>query len=635
MGKYFSGWPQSYLRYLSVYFAAGKRWSKGIRVNFSAASIRLAFVVCVAACLLSACSDARPTAIDGSGDPPPPPPPPEPFTATDCAVLDALPSGQRCKVTAGNAQTLVSGNVLTPGMVFVGGGVLVDEAGVIACAGCGCDGSAAGATVIECPGAAISPGLINSHDHLNYVNHRPAAATGERYEHRHDWRVGVRGHTEIPVGETADAEQSQWGELRFLVGGATSTVGQGRFPIPGLLRNLDGESGLSGVPEQVSEPVAPDYPRVFNDVFPLGDSAGIQRAGDCDYNGDGAKVTSAEELLLNGYAYLPHVAEGIDTEARNEFLCLSNPIFDFTPLGPPSPPDTTIPGISRVLTTPLAGFIHGTGLIAADFALMAQTQTALIWAPRSNVSLYGQTADVTAADRLGVTIALSTDWIISGSMNLQRELACADQLNRNYYDNHFSAEALWKMVTANAAVATRSDDLLGTLEADKLGDITVYAADATESPYRVVVSATLQDVLLVMRGGKVLYGEAPLVAALGDGCETLDVCGAAKRICVADEIGGSFAALSTKMAAEYPLFSCGVPENEPSCAPGRTVSVNGSTVFTGARTIADPDGDGITGTADNCPNLFNPIRPVDDGVQADSDGDGTGDACDDSPASFP
>jgi hypothetical protein len=53
--------------------------------------------------------------------------------------------------------------------------------------------------------------------------------------------------------------------------------------------------------------------------------------------------------------------------------------------------------------------------------------------------------------------------------------------------------------------------------------------------------------------------------------------------------------------------------------------------FTGVPSASDPDGDGLEGADDNCASVFNPVRPIDGGAQADADGDGVGDPCDESP----
>ena len=74
-----------------------------------------------------------------------------------------------------------------------------------------------------------------------------------------------------------------------------------------------------------------------------------------------------------------------------------------------------------------------------------------------------------------------------------------------------------------------------------------------------------------------------------------------------------------------------VPDLEPSCLPMRPVPVKASTVYTGIPTEGDADGDGIPDAADNCPLIFNPVRPMDSGRQPDQDSDGIGDACDDCP----
>jgi hypothetical protein len=82
----------------------------------------------------------------------------------------------------------------------------------------------------------------------------------------------------------------------------------------------------------------------------------------------------------------------------------------------------------------------------------------------------------------------------------------------------------------------------------------------------------------------------------------------------------------TSAASIYPLFFCSGqgPTSEPTCVPYRDTYPNGTS-------STDFDGDGIPDTTDNCPKVFNPIRPMDNGVQSDVDGDGVGDACDNAP----
>jgi large repetitive protein len=97
------------------------------------------------------------------------------------------------------------------------------------------------------------------------------------------------------------------------------------------------------------------------------------------------------------------------------------------------------------------------------------------------------------------------------------------------------------------------------------------------------------------------------------------------------EISETYTTLSGNNASSYPAFQCGTPMNEPTCTPTRPQAVAGSTVFTGTTSAADSDGDGIPDAMDNCPTVFNPIRPMDNGTQPDADGDGKGDACDPCP----
>jgi large repetitive protein len=514
-----------------------------------------------------------------------------------CEMLTPLGAGT-CEVGGGaGPEKRIKGDVLGIYTIFRGGQVVIDAAGVITCAGCDCDAEAPNAIEINCPTGIVSPGLINGHEHITYIQNNPYNDTGERYEHRHDWRTGANGHTEISgYSGSATANEKLWGELRYIMGGATSLIGSG--DVPGLMRNLDRD-----------EQEGLNQPEVQYDTFPLGDSSGVQLDESCNYP---SYTTSQEISMLD--AYYPHVAEGISRVARNEFVCTEGMAMG-----------------GEDLLEPQSAYIHAVGLNPIDYLRMADQGTSVIWSPRSNVTLYGDTAVVTVAARLGVNVALGTDWVPTGSMNMQRELQCADGWNKDYLDGFFSDRALWQMTTVNAARAAAVDDAIGILAPGLVADIAIYDG-AQNADHRAIIDAEPSDTVLVMRGGEVLYGDDAIVQTLGTGtCDTLDVCGVDKAICATNDFGMSYSALETAVGTIYPLFFCGAVQNEPSCTPMRPESVAGSTIYDGVASAGDPDADGLDDGVDNCPTVFNPIRPMDGGIQADFDHDGEGDSCDPCP----
>src|SRR5262249_6644651 len=160
--------------------------------------------------------------------------------------------------------------------------------------------------------------------------------------------------------------------------------------------------------------------------------------------------------------------EGIDSVARNEFLCTSSSANG-----------------GQGLIVKQTGGIHGVGLLAADYQDMSQNGASLIWSPRSDITLYRHTADGTIASRTPVRIALGTDWMPAGSMNLLRELKCADSFNTTYLDHFFTDEDLWRMVTVNAAGVAGVGDVVGTLAKGMVGDVAIFD-ESTNDGYRAV-----------------------------------------------------------------------------------------------------------------------------------------------------
>lgn len=516
-------------------------------------------------------------ALDCPGTPPPPP-----------------PSGL-CAVTAGDAGRLIVGQVLTADDVLVNGQVLVGADGRIACAACDCSSTPgfSTATRLVCPQAAVSPGLIDGVNLLSFSQSLPYSATEERYEHRHDWRLGQNGHTQIFAPGNASTAQRQLGELRALFAGVTSL--NGGLLLPALARNLD----------NTNDAAALGVVATGSSTFPLGDGAGQRLTGSCAY--------PQVPVLPANPGVVATFAEGVDASARNEWLCSSGGAAG---------------AVDVIGARP---YRAAQGLNALDLALMRNRGATLVWSPRTNTALYGHPGSIGAAARLGVPIMLGSVWTRTGSANLQRELVCAAQLSQGRYAGLFDDRALWRMATENAARGLGVSGAIGILAAGRVADIVLFDA-RTRSGYAAAVGAPPGAVALVLRGGVPLLGDAALLSSLGAGdpdCEVVDVCGVAKRVCLQREIGQGFAQLvAAAGSGTYPAFFCGVPVDEPTCTPSRPLPVNGSSVYDGVPGALDPDADGVLDTEDNCPAVFNPIRPLDNGVQSDVDADGIGDDCD-------
>ncbi|GAP91204.2 putative metal dependent amidohydrolase [Rosellinia necatrix] len=486
---------------------------------------------------------------------------------------------------------LLLGTVLTDSGAEPDGAVFI-RGGRIAFAGDVCrlsvqDGG--DASVVDCSGgggSVISPGFVNTHEHIDYATVRPFAPSPRPAGHRHDWRLGARGHDLRAVAVNGSASAAvAWGELRHLFSGTTSVIG-GEMA-PGLARNLDFRAGLGAGLNDDTDDDGHRHGVAVYDTFPLKDKLGIMRHGDCDYGADA--VTAA--VAARHHRYIGHVGEGVGPEAANEFACLSSATFDTTPAAGGG-------GLSADIMGPNVALVHALGLARRDFDVVAARGAMVVWSPRSNMFLYGATLDPSYLLASGITVALGTDWLPSGSATMGREAACAARAAHDGFGFDVAPRALWEMATRNGARVAGFEDVLGSLEAGKLADIVVFRPwsrgddddddhihtnhDNSDDPYAQAIFAPQEAVDLVLRGGKLLLASNPELRVLAsdpDICELVPFGGGdgkkkgkgkgkeEKLVCVADELGSSFADLEADLRGVYPAVLPAVPPDEPPCRP--------------------------------------------------------------------
>ena len=424
----------------------------------------------------------------------------------------------------------------------------------------------------------VLPAFVDPHNHMQYNVVGPWPH-GRMFENRYEWRgdSDYWDYTDL-IDPVDSCSATAWAELRTLMTGTTAVAGNyldGCDPI--LVRNLDeGEEHhyLDGYRAKFRTD-APD-----EDADDLADWAEDLDSGSLD-------------------AYVPHCAEGLYGTVRSEFQ----------------------PLIDADLLRPETGLIHGTDLDPMQLTRMAVSGTHLIWAPQSNIDLYGRTADVTTAHALGVPIALGPDWTLSGTAGQLFELQCVDRLNREAFRGAFCLSEMVAMPTLGSAAAVGLDGVLGELTPGARADLLVLQGDPL-APWTTVLTADQTRIELVTVDGQPMLGNAATLEAvteLDPLCDELDVCGTAMRVCLRTSEGHrTYAELEADLEAElgshlYPTFFC--PDDVDYEPEWCELTVPGG--------IADDDEDrdGVAAADDVCPGVFDP-------EQRDEDGDGVGNACD-------
>ncbi|MFD9334929.1 amidohydrolase family protein [Streptomyces sp. NPDC060028] len=229
------------------------------------------------------------------------------------------------------------------------------------------------------------------------------------------------------------------------------------------------------------------------------------------------------------------------------------------------------------ITENLVG-IHCTGLKGQDFKVLADHGGSMVWSPLSNLLLYGQTADIAAAGRVGELIGLGSHWSVSGSKGLLSELKAA-RLAANASEVDLSNRELVAMVARDAARILRWDQAPGSLQPGLRADLLVTAGTASD-PYTGLVEAVDTDIRLVVIDGIARYGIRHLVQAISSDATLgeLSSIGADERVvnlhdAVADPIvaGLSLAEATDRLAtalADLPALAARARQSLTGAAAG-------------------------------------------------------------------
>jgi hypothetical protein len=393
-------------------------------------------------------------------------------------------------------ESLAEPDRVFPGAVHVQGNRILDVLG---------DGDplppgAAGAPVLETAGL-ILPGLLNIHDHLPF-NSLPTWDVPGLMEDVSDWtslddyQVHVRYPRNLLIDSdyySLHAEVGKYAEVKALA--AATTAVQGSFPLSsGYTGHLARNVGLTNF----------GVDRVRQRLISVVDST---------FQNTGAPALVAAMDAGDVDAWLVHLGEGSGGDALLEFPVLKNVCLLRS--------ETVI--------------IHGEVLTPDELDELAAAGGKLVISPTGNYLYYGATGDVIGAVQRGIPVSLSTDWSPAGDKNLLASLKSLSLVNDTVWGGVLTDLQMVEMVTTVPARTLNWCNRVGALRPGMFADLAVLAGDAA-APYRSIIEATEEDVILTVVDGDPLFGRPALLEALkpGDFEVVTSACGLEAALDVTD-----------------------------------------------------------------------------------------------------
>lgn len=158
--------------------------------------------------------------------------------------------------------------------------------------------------------------------------------------------------------------------------------------------------------------------------------------------------------------------------------------------------------------------IHCVKVDEQDIELIAQSGSRVAHCPKSNAKFGHGVAPLLKLQRAGVPVGLGSDSVASNnSGDLIEEARFCSLTHRavNREDNVCSAAEMLRLMTIDGARALKIDDQVGSLEPGKQADLiavnlaTVHSAPTYDPATTIIFSSSARDVILTMVAGRVLF----------------------------------------------------------------------------------------------------------------------------------
>lgn len=324
--------------------------------------------------------------------------------------------------------------------------------------------------------AAIVPGFVNAHSHLEYAAYA-GFGDGEAFG---PW-IATHVERKNRLGQADMLAIARLGVLESLRAGIATTAD---YSFSGAAATAAAGLGLRAIVYlEVFAADPADARRQFDEKRDRVEETGLVRIGVSPHAPYTCSLATYEWCLSLGIPVGTHLAE---SRNENEWLEHGRGPLSGIPILVPPTGKRAVRTLEPVL---------GPGLLCAhcveaddgEIALLAERDVPVAHCPRSNALLGCGTAPVAELRAAGVRVGLGTDSPASTpSFDMFEEMRAAIYLARartKRPEALLAADAL-RMATLDAARALRLEDQVGTLAAGKRADLTVVSLAG--SPYHPV-----------------------------------------------------------------------------------------------------------------------------------------------------